>query len=394
MCDDRGLLLRRIRSWGPPLLLLLLLPMAGAIGLRPAEADGGKALDEYFRGTVVSLKDKVVCLRYDFRDKEQAKDFDDRVPWPIERRDSQGVKWFDEQLEVVGNSAARHVAEWTGDITVKVTITCDGEEDIGGFLTPINGAKDFATFTLVEKFFHAWDNSSGGTHSIIKFGNQWRERGSTNDFIGFRYVDRKPPKDDLKVGAVVPITFGIEKKKLVMTTPQVELKGKDRGKRLTKFFLGLYAIKGRALFDNVEICGTLNDAWLRAEGVDLRIASPVEAVTGALDADTQELISEHKGGKSSATRKLIRMVGDVGLPRALREQLVAALAAGPKSTVKYIRDLLYDPSEEIRADAIGIIKALLGKDWGYKASAKESKRSKAIQKMNDELKENPALLDG
>ena len=48
----------------------------------------------------------------------------------------------------------------------------------------------------------------------------------------------------------------------------------------------------------------------------------------------------------------------------------------------------------VREDAIGIVKALLGKDWGYKPSGKESSRSKAIQKMNEEIKENPSLLEG
>ena len=122
-------------------------------GGRPgAEAAERKTLDQFFHGEVIALEGKRLTLRYDFKQKDQLKDFTDNVPWPITRRKDQHIRWFDEKLEVVGNSGARHIAEWKGDILVKTTVRLDNDKDIGGWLSPINGADDYATFTLREFF--------------------------------------------------------------------------------------------------------------------------------------------------------------------------------------------------------------------------------------------------
>ena len=77
---------------------------------RPAEAAGEKALDEYFAGKVIGLDEeaKVVTLRYDFRSKKQAKDWIDYVPFRIKPRKGQKMRWYDDKLEIIGNSGARH----------------------------------------------------------------------------------------------------------------------------------------------------------------------------------------------------------------------------------------------------------------------------------------------
>ena len=389
-----------LRAFG--LLSLLLLPPAifiqaaapyVALDLDEAVAeDETSALDEYFNAKV-SLDGKTVTLKYDFRDKKQMRDFKDRVPWPIERRDGQKIAWYDEKLEVVGNSGARHVAEWKDTVQVKVTVTVDNDRDIGAWLSPSNGNDDYATFTLTEHFFHTWNGKTGGTNSIIKFGKQWRERGSSNDFIGFRYVSRKPPRPKLAVGDTKTFTFGLHKRKLTMTQGDMELKGNDRGKKLKTFFVGFYAIEGRAMFDNIEMTGVLNPEWLDHEKIDLRV-NVSTAAGGGLDEETQAWIEQHKAGKARSTRKLVKLVADTGVERPTREALIKVLSAGPKAAARQAQDLLYSKSEEVRTDGIAIIKALVGKDWGYKPKASEGARSKAIQQMNEDLTKNPSLLEG
>jgi len=366
-------------------------------GGRPgAEAAERKTLDQFFHGEVIALEGKRLTLRYDFKQKDQLKDFTDNVPWPITRRKDQHIRWFDEKLEVVGNSGARHIAEWKGDILVKTTVRLDNDKDIGGWLSPINGADDYATFTLREFFFHEWNGKTGGQHSIIKFGKQWREKGSSNEYIGFRYVDRRPLQKTLKVGDVQQIQFGLQKKKLVMSTPEFNLKGKDRGKRLKKFFVGFYAIKGRALFDNIEISGTLNDAWLKHVNVVVQTSKPINAEKPTeLDEETIARIEAHRSGKSTkATRALVDILKDKSVARPVREAVRDALCEGLKKTVRYVQDLLYSRELEVRQDGIAIIKAHLGKDWGFNPKSSEGSRSKAIQAMNEELKKKPSLLNG
>ncbi len=385
------------------LICLLLLPPAVflqaagprvALSLDSAAADDETlALDEYFKGKV-SLDGKAVTIKYDFRKKTQLRDFKDRVPWPIERRDGQKIAWYDEKLEVVGNSGARHIAEWKGTVQVKATVKVDNDRDIGAWLSPSNGNDDYATFTLTEHFFHTWNGKTGGTNSIIKFGKQWRERGSTKDFIGFRYVSRKPPRPRLAVGDTITFTFGINKGKLTMTQGDMELKGNDRGKKLKSFFVGFYAIKGRAMFDNIEMTGELNPEWMDHEKLELRVNESAVTTGDGLDEATLALVEQHKAGKARSTRKLIKIVGDDAEPRPTRETLIAVLSAGPKAAARQVQDLLYSSSEEIRTDGIAIIKALLGKDWGFKPKASESARGKAIRTMNADLTKDPSLLEG
>lgn len=375
-------------AWGVCALLIASVITLGAV---PASADGPtKALDEYFRGRV-SLEKKTVTIKYDFRDKEQLKDFVDQVPWPIEKRDDQKIGWFDEQLEVVGNSGARHVAHFTGAVQVKVTVTLDADRDIGGWLEPLGDGPDYATFTLHEHFFHTWNGKTGGQHSVIKFGEQWRERGASMDFVGFRYIDRRPPSRPLRAGDKQTIVFGLEKGKLFLETPDFRIKGNDRGKKLKVTRAGFYAIKGRALFDNVEITGTLDPKWMRQEGIALEIK---DTSAGAdLDDETRALVEAHKEGDRKATRKLMRIVSDEGQSEELRGAVVGGLAAGPKKTARAAVDLLYSEDLATRTYGIQLIETLLGDDYGYRPKASEKVRRKAIQSMNQAWDRDPSLLE-
>jgi len=356
-----------------------------------------KALDEYFKGTVMELDGKTVTLRYDFRAPEQVADFEDQRPFNLPARKGQQMRWFDEQLEIVGNSAARHRAHWDGDVTVTVTFNVDAERDVGAFLMPDDGTNDYATFTLTETYFHKWDNNPGGLNSVIKFGDQWREGDATADFTGFRYISRKPPRTKLKSGDRIRVTFAVSRGKLTMTGPDFDLKGEDMGdKKLKRSQVGFYAINGRTLIDDVEIRGALAEDWMRRENLELRVAGSVGAGagTGALSEEEQKLLQGHSGGDLAATRALLKILQDDSRAPEVREAVREALCTGPKKAVRPLVDLLYHEREPVRADAIRIVKVLIGKDFGYKPGASEAKRSAAIKKLNEELDKNPKLLEG
>ena len=368
---------------------------AGLAAPRALEAADAKALDEYFEGKVTALDGKTVTLRYDFRKKDQVKDWFNRIPHRIKARKGQDMKWFDSKLKVIGNAGARHKAEWIGDVWVTATFIPDMEQDFGGYLSPVSETEDFATFTFVETFFHAYDNSAGGTNSIIKFGDQWREGDATEEYIGFRYVTRKPPKTKPTPGTPIRASFGLQKKKLVFKLPEYEMKGADKGKRLKRFFVGFYAIKGTVLLDNIEITGQLATDWMKRERVELRTSKPIGgAGDGELDPETVALFEPHKKGKSKATRELLSILKDESRPKAEHEAVLDVLCTGPKKTVRNTVELLYHPQPAVRAFGIAIIKAHLGKDYGYNPKGSEKSRSKAIRDMNDDLKENPQLLEG
>ncbi len=370
------------------LIALLLL----AAGPAPVEAAGGKALDQYFRGKVTALEGSTVTLRYDFRRKDQVKDFTDRVPFRIKPRKGQRMKWFDDKMEIIGNSGARHKAEWIGDVVVTATFTPEIEKDFGGYMSPVSETEDFVTFTFVETFFHAFDGKSGGANSIIKFGAQWRETDS-EEFIGFRYGPRKPPKKKIKVGEKYTATFGRVSKKLIFKLADYEMKGSEKGKKLKRFHVGFYAMKGRMLVDNVEITGTLATDWCKREKVELRTSKPIEeAGAGTVDAELQASMDAHKGGSAKATRALVGVLKDPGAGEVVHAAVTEALSTGPKKAVRSLIDLLYSTDEKARARGITVIKALIGSDYGFRPKAKEKSRSDAIRKLNKALKDDPDLL--
>jgi hypothetical protein len=366
-------------------------------GFAGARAEGEpRALDAFFKGQVVALgKDKVVTLRYDFASDAQLADWKQGVPWPIAPEKSEAMGWFDGRLEVKGSTGARHLAEWSGDIWVTATLTLDSDRDMGAFLNPADEGDSYASFTLCEAYFHAWDKKSGDQHSIIKFGKQWQETGG--DFIGFRYVSGRVPPVPVKPGDVVAFAFGIEKGKLALNVGDLEMRGADpspAGKKFKHHRPGFYAIKGRMLVDNVTITGRLSEEWLAQEKLALRTEKPLAPPAGGgLDPAVQALVSGYAAGTSPAA-DLVKAVGDAATPKPAREALAEALSAGPRKAVKDVLDLLYRPDLESRTYGAGIVKRLLGKDYGYSPKAGEEQRSEAIRRLNEDIKKHPALLNG
>lgn len=368
-------------------------PRASAAPAEPAAA--GKALDAFFKGQVIALKGKDLTLRYDFSTQEQLNDWREGVPWPIAKETPQGIAWFDQRLEVKGSTGARHLAEWSGETWVTCTLTLDADRDVGGFLSPADEGDCYAAFSLVEKYFHAWDAHAGGLHSILKFGREFREAGSAKDFIGFRYVDRRPPPTPVKAGDVLTFGFGLQKGKLGLDCAGLELRGKDLGsKRFKEYRPGFYTIKGRLLVDNVVISGRLADGWVAAERLALRTDKPLpDPASLALDPAVQGLIDGYRAHTTPAA-DLVKAVGDGGSTKAARDALVEALGAGPRKAVNDVLDLLYRPEVEVRTAGIEVVRRLLGKDYGYAPKGSEEQRSEAIRRLLDDLKKKPTLLDG
>jgi hypothetical protein len=375
---------------------LLAAALAGALGTAaPARGeDAPKALDQYFKGAVIGLKGKVVTLRYDFSTEEQLADWVEGVPWPIEKSEGQVVRWLDEKLEVKGSTGSRHKAEWTGDVWTRCTLVPDADKDIGAFTAPSDMSDNYVTYSLVERYFHAWDNHAGGGHGIMKFGKQWRESGSA-EFIGFRYVIERMPMQPMKVGTPIEFGFGIEKSMLGMDVPELQpLRGRDPGVRMKEFHPGFYAVNGRLLVDNVVITGRLSDEWLAREGVALRTVQPIpEPGVAVEDPRVRALVEGYAQAKVPAA-DLIKVVGDAGAAKPSRDAAAAALSAGPKKAVRGVIDLLYRPDVESRTYGCDIVRKLLGKDYGYNPKGSEEKRSEAIKKINEDLKRNPGLLEG
>ena len=197
-------------------------------------------------------------------------------PFPIPRLTDQGMGRVEEMLEVRGNAAVRHVATWKGDVTVRARLTPDVERDFGGLLLAAEEGAEFAIFTLVESYFHAWEGEGGGPHSILKAGPKLRFSGARPDQIGFRWVARRPPPAPLVVGRAIPVSFALRRGRLVLEVPDLEVSGKDLGTKMGPFQPAFYVLKGRMRVDDVEIEGKLDEAWRKESAVALRTEQPIE----------------------------------------------------------------------------------------------------------------------
>lgn len=253
-------------------LMLLVLP-PGSVA---AEDEGFKPLDEFFRGKITSLKRGVVTLHYDFADEKQAEDWYENLPFPIKTADPQGMTWDNGKLEINGSTGASHVALFKGDIKVTCKLKLYTTSDVGGMITPHTDLHDFATFTIIEKYFHRWDNQRGGQHTVMKYGDQFKKAGFGDTFVGFRYVARRPPEETIIAGRTFDLQYGLKRGKLWMQLEDQKLAGKDMGVKLKIMRAGFYAIKGRLRVDDVTIEGKLDPAWLHDIGVSATLANPIE----------------------------------------------------------------------------------------------------------------------
>ncbi len=256
--------------------LLLLLPLG--LSLEPVSAEDAemKHVDEFFSGKITKLHRGVVTLHYDFSDEKQMEDWYENLPFPIRGAEDQGIARDHEKLEVKGSTGASHVALFKGDLKVTCRVKLDATEDVGGMITPHTDSHDFATFTIVEKYFHRWDNKRGGQHTVMKYGDQFKKMGFGDTFVGFRYVARRPPEADVISGRTFDLAYGLKRGKLWMEIEGQKLSGKDMGVKLKVVRAGFYTIKGRMRVDDLTIEGKLDPAWLKDVGVVLTLANPIE----------------------------------------------------------------------------------------------------------------------
>jgi hypothetical protein len=349
-------------------------------------------LDRHFQAKVLSIEGERIRLRYDFSDPAQAKDWPEGVPFPVPRDAGDGVVLSDGRLGVRGSTGCRHRAEWQGDILVTCRWISDGTKDIGGFLMSNDVGTDYMTYTLVETYFHGWDGKPGGGTGMIKFGAQWKEDKA--DSAGFRYMALRNLSPPLAAGAALSVRFGRKGPKAVMAVGDLDLDSAEPGNKMAVVAPGFYAIKSGFTVDDVVIEGTLAKRYVSANRIVLKTEKPIEPEPlVATDPALVAALAAYAAGKEPAAT-LVKVVGDPSRAAADRGAAADALKRGPRRAVPAVVDLLYHADSGVRESGAGIIKALLGKDYGYRPEGSEKGRAAAIQRLNADLQKHPELLEG
>ncbi len=363
-------------------------------GLASAAEPVGVALDAYFKGAVIGLDGTKVRLRYDFSSPEQMKDWVVGVPWPIAKDSGDSAGIAEGRLAVRGSQGAHHAAEWEGDVTVTCRLIPDGVKDIGAYMATPESSTDYVSYTLVETYFHSWDNKAGGETGMMKFGKQY-SAFSGGGYTGFRYLGMRMLENPPAAGKPIAFSFGRKGGSVWMTADDLKLDSVEPGNRMRQVWPGFYAVKSAVLLDDVVIEGTLAPRWLDAKKVALKTDKPIspETAAAAVDPSVTAAIEGYRAGKESPA-KLVDVVKDASRADADRDAAAKALAGGPHRALSVVVDLLYNPDVKAREWGIEVVKAMTKKTYGYDPKAGEKSRSAAIQRLQKDLQEHPDLLQG
>jgi hypothetical protein len=248
------------------------------------------------------------------------------------------------------------------------------------------------TYTLVETVFHGWDGKPGGGTGMIKFGAQWKEDPA--DSNGFRYMSLRTLSPGPSAGTPLAVRFGRRGPKAFMVVADLDLDAPEPGNRMAIVTPGFYSIKSSLSVDDVVLEGTLAKRFVTANRIVLKTEKPLEPETAvATDPAVVAMVGAYASGKEPAA-SLVKVVGDVSRPAADRTVAADALKRGPRRAVPAVLDLLYHVDVGVRGTGSEIVKALLGKDYGFEPKASEKHRAAAIQRLNADLQKHPELLEG
>lgn len=351
-------------------------------------------LDRFFHGTIVGLDGTKVRVKYDFSTPTQEKDWVLGVPWKIAKDAADGISFSDGRLAVRGNVGAHHFAEWEGDLLVTCRLIPDGVKDIGAYLMSPEQLEDYATYTLVETYFHGWDNKTGGETGMMKFGRQFAV--GKGGYTGFRYLAMKMLRPEPVAGHPIAFSFGRKGDSLVMTSDDTKLASLEPGNPLKTIQPGFYAIQGSVSVDEIVLEGTLSPRYAALHKLAMRTERPIVPDVApaptpgappapvAVDPAVSALVAAYEKGDKSAS-ELTRLVGESTRADVDRAAAATALKSGPHRAVGAAIDLLYSPDLKTRVYGIEIVKALTGKDYGYDPKASEKARSGAIRKLQADL---------
>jgi hypothetical protein len=389
---------------------LLALVLAACFVAPVARADEGKTasdpksktrktpLNKAFRGRVVGIKKNKVTLYYDFEDPIQLEDFEDaRPPRLLDAKQSRfGIEGG--RLVVEGSSGVRHKMEGIHELRAKCFVRVGQQSNIGTFFSEPALSDFYVVLNLFDDRFY----EDGG---LILAACGLHEDEGADDLstgkVNWRDIFRGNAKKAAKVGEDVELEVMKDGWTEYCRVNDLEGRGSSKGKttEMTAYKFGFWVHHSRASFDDLTITFELSDEYLDHHDLSLDIAVEVDEIptTGPfagmehvppkLRAD----VDEYAAGKGDV-KPLVEGLGNGALPEKVRKVIADVIRArkDPKSVPPLV-DVLYSEDKTSRGLGIDVIKAIVGKSFGYSPTGGETARSKAIQKLNAYLAENKQL---
>lgn len=355
-------------------------------------------IESVFRGKVTKVEGAHVEILYDFQDPAQLADFGPSLPFRAIRTVAFELK--NGKLNVQGTGSVRHKAVFDGDCGASATLSPRKPKDFGFAVTEERESEVFTLYCCYDRYFGAGDNVSVPQNMIIKFIPR-DPKANANGLQDWRYCGSRGQKPEIAAGRNYHVAIqrtGIESR---MTIDDWESKGKEAGRDLTSMQVALYGYDCHFDADDLVIRGKLDKEWIARNQVDLGSWKP-PAAPDAKPADTAPADPAADAALAERTRAriagypldtkpaaLAALLRDASIPAGLRaEAAEKARTVGNKKIVPFLVEGLYSADLDSRKLSLEVVKALTGKDFGFKPDAPEDARKKAIQGLNQYLQKN------
>lgn len=373
------------------LTLLLAAALVPAEDERDTTAGPGpqvkRAINKVFKGRVVRIKKKRVTLFYDFEDQSQLEDFEAARPPRLLDASQNRVSIKGGRLVLEGSTGIRHKMEGTGELRAHFYARVSKQSNVGTVFTPPIVNDFYVVLNLFDDRFY-----QNGAMILAACGLHEDEGADTNlALVNWRDIFVGNVKKKAQVGEDIEIEVAKDGPKEYCRVQDVEGKGSSKGKggEFPSYHFGLWVHHSRMSVDDLTIEVELTDEYLDLNDLKAAISDDWEEVpqTGPLAGvkgvppSIRGWIEAYAAG-TGEPKRMVEVICRTGLPKRAREAAAEVLTArrDPKA-VPVVIDGLYQEDKTSRRLSIGVVKSIVGKDFGYSPTAGDKARSEAIRKL-------------
>jgi len=398
---------------GRRLTLFLLAALALLLGAAPGRAGDTKGkepkggppvpdrpLDEVFKGRIVKIKGNTVTIRYDFEDASQLEDFEAARPPRLLDASQNRVHVRGGRLVLEGSSAIRHKMEGKNRLHAKFRARVSKQSNVGTVFTPPILNDFYVVLNLFDERFY-------GNGGLILAGCGLKQDEGADverELVNWRDIFRSDVRDEAKVGHEVEIEVWKDGWSEYCRVGEVEGKGSSKGKtaKMDSYKFGLWVHHSRMTVDDLVLTIELPDEYLDLNNLKAEIdedaamapeTGPLAGIEGVPPA-VRERIEAYARGRGDP-QGVAEILSRTGLPDEVREVAAKLLEQrrDPKC-VRWVINALYAKDKKSRELAIGVVKVVTGKTFGYRARSSEKRRSAAIRKLNDYMQKHRSRFYG
>ena len=362
-----------------------------------------KPINRFFKGKVLELdpKKKTITLYYDFEDPAQLEDFEDARPPRLLDATQNQYRIQGGRLVLEGSTGIRHKIEGTAEYRARFYVRLSAKTNVGTVFTEPILSEHYILLNLFDDRMY-----KSGSMFLCGVGMHEDEGAEDpgGDAVNWRDIWASNIRNKVKLGQDIEVEVAKNGHDEFCRAGDTKGGGSSKGKaRLMPVYqFGLWVHHNRATFDDLTLTLTINDKFLELNDVLMELSEAVEQApdTGLLAGvkgvppGTRSSIEEY-GQNGGDPTFVIEAMANPALTKKARE--VSCQLLCDRKDAKVVPAMvytLYSEDRDTREFGIKVVKAVVGKAFGYKARNSEKSRSKAVQKLNGHMLKNRSKFYG